>query len=399
MTATQSLVVALKENDQDFEWYPSTREMVNQILKHIPEKASSILDIGAGDGRVLKWIGEKCEHAKLYGIEKSQILVQEQPADVIPVGTDIFEQQLASLQVDYIFCNPIYSQYEEWMTKIIDEGYAKKAWLIVPQRWKDNKAIADSLRRRGADARAIYHDDFLAGDRKARAVIDIVEISFPREKWGDKPTDPFDIWFDQNVGTFDKVEDFKEPETRDDLARKWKHANIDEMVAAYNEESGLLRENYQKIFTMDLMILQELGVNKDAVREGLKMKMAGLKVKYWKILFKRLDALTSRLTTASAKKLIEKLTSNTSVNFTVTNAYAVVIWAIKSANAYFDEQLTALFFELAEKDGVMNFVIKIMVRQKWSQFCKNFRELNYTRQSVFFNLERVDSHLKIMLPF
>jgi len=86
--------------------------------------------------------------------------------------------------------------------------------------------------------------------------------------------DPFDIWFDQTVGTFDRAEEFKESETSRDLARKFSKSSIVEMVAAYRAEYDLLEGNYRSIFKLDYEILRELGVNKDAVRNGLKLKIA-----------------------------------------------------------------------------------------------------------------------------
>jgi len=357
-TPTKELLFQLKEADQDFEWYPTTREMIHAVLVHLPKDAGSIMDIGAGDGRVLVAFAEKCEHAKLYSIEISAVLTQAQPPEIIPVGTDLFQQNLSCLEVDYIFCNPIYSQFEEWTCKIVAEGYAKKAYLVIPRRWKESKPIEQALKLRGATTKVIYSGDFLNAERQARAVIDIVEITYPKsgEYWDSKPRDPFDIWFDQNIDTFDQAAEVKDEEQDESaLARKYAHASIDDMVAAYLEEYGLLEGNYRAIFKLDYAILKELGIDKKAVREGLKIKIAGLKVKYWQILFNRLDAITSRLTTKSKNTLLEKLTRNTSVEFTAQNAYAVVIWAIKNANQYFDDQAVQLFYNLSTFEGVLNY--------------------------------------------
>jgi len=357
MNATATLVMELKQKGQDFEWYPTTNKMIEAVKRCIPNDADSLLDIGAGDGRALAELAEKCKHATLYGIEISKILVQSQPQNVVPVGTDLFEQNLSCLAVDYIFCNPPYSQYDEWACKIISEGFAKKSFLVIPQRWKDSKTIEQALKRRGATARVIGSDDFENAERRALAVVDIVEVSYPRDhkRYDEVVKDPFDIWFDQNIDTFDRAEPLEESESGRDLARKYSQANIEEMVTAYSEEYKLLESNYRAIFKLDYAILCELGINKDNVRDGLKKKMAGLKVKYWQILFERLDAITSRLTTKSKQKLLEKLTRNTSVEFTASNAYAVVLWAIKNANQYFDEQLVDLFFELSTFEGVLNY--------------------------------------------
>jgi len=82
------------------------------------------------------------------------------------------------------------------------------------------------------------------------------------------------------------------------------------------------------------------------------------------VLFDRLDAITSRLSTKSKEKLLDRLTKNTAVEFTATNAYSVVIWAVKNANQYFDEQLVALFFELSTFEGVMNYKSNVKTWEK-----------------------------------
>lgn len=353
---TTQLIIELKEAGQDFEWYPTTQGMIDAVKKKIPSNASSLMDIGAGDGRVLQSLAEKGDAPLLYAIEISPVLRGRWAEEIIPVGTDLFEQNLSALPVDYIFSNPKYSEYEEWVCKIVSEGFAKKAFLVIPERWVNSNAIDQALKRRGADARVIHHDDFSSADRQSRAVIDIVEVSFPKEcDYRENVKDPFDIWFNQNIEFFDKAGEFKESESESQLARRFSNATIVEMVEAYLDEYRLLESNYRSIFKLDSGILKELGVNKDAIRSGLKTKISGLKTKYWRVLFTRIDAITSRLTTGSREKLLRKLTGNTSVEFTASNAYSIILWAIQNANKYFDDQLIDLFFELSTFEGVLNY--------------------------------------------
>jgi len=377
MSNTQNLVMQLKQAGQDAEWYPTTEKMILQVMQWLPKDADSIMDVGAGDGRVLKRFSEKCEHATLYSIERSQILIQNQPENVVPVGTEFFEQNLSCLAVNYIFCNPPYSEYEDWACKLISEGYAKKLFLIIPRRWKDSERIKDALKLRGASAHVIASDDFLEADRKARAIVDIVDILYPTEKWGETSADPFDRWFDQNIDTFERAKDFQESESGEALARRHSTSTIPEMVEAYRDEYNRMQENYRAIFKLDYAILKELGVDKKHVRDGLKLKMAGLKNKYWKVLFNRLDAITSRLSTASKKKLLDRLTGNTAVEFTEGNACSVVLWAIKNSNKYFDEQLIQLFRDLATFEGVSNYKsnTKTWNKDEWRYSRWDFQKL------------------------
>lgn len=358
-----AMLKAVQEAGEDFEWYPTTDRMIEVVARHLDKTAASVMDIGAGDGRVLRRLGAKFEHPpSLYAIEKSAVLIQAQPEEVVPVGTDLFEQNLTCLPVDYIFCNPPYSQFETWATLIIETGHARKAFLVIPRRWKDSAVIADALSRRKATVRVIHSDDFENADRRARAVVDIVEVSYPMNTRGyrnNELQDPFDVWFDQNISTFDEEPEGREQSDyereRTELARIRRYATIPEMVDGYNEEYARMQDNYRAIFQLDYALLKELGVNKNAVRDGIKVKMAGLKTRYWTLLFERLDSITARLSAATQKKFLERLTGRTAVAFTTNNAYAVVLWAIKNANGYFNEQTIKLFRDLSAFDGVMNY--------------------------------------------
>ncbi|MGN6186816.1 MAG: DUF4942 domain-containing protein, partial [Thermoanaerobaculia bacterium] len=343
-------------------WYPTTDRMIEVVAQRIPTATTkSIMDVGAGDGRVLLKLAERCEHPpKLYAIEKSHVLIRTQPDNVIPVGTDLFEQNLACLPVDYIFSNPPYSEYELWASLIIEFGHAQKAFLVIPRRWAESELIASALKRRGATAEVIHSDDFLDAVRRARAVVNIVEISYPKKaRRSNDVQDPFDIWFDQNFTTFeaDKKDEHRTNYEREqqELARIRGFNTIKEMVDGYNEEHARVEANYTAIFGLDYALLKELGINNEAVREGIKAKMAGLKARYWQLLFERLDAITQRLSTATRAKFLEQLTGRSVLAFTSSNAYAVVLWAIKNANRYFGEQIVQIFRDLSTFDGVTNY--------------------------------------------
>lgn len=77
-----------------------------------------------------------------------------------------------------------------------------------------------------------------------------------------------------------------------------------------------------------------------------------MKAKYWRELFERIEALTTRLTTQHRQHMLEKLHSHTSVDFSVANVSSVLIWAIKQADKYTDSQLIALVEELTEESNV-----------------------------------------------
>jgi len=378
-----TLLRSVQDAGEDYEFYPTTLTMIAAVARHLDKSAKTLMDIGAGDGRVLAQLAAHFEHPPdLYAIEKSTVLVQAQPENVIPVGTDLFEQNLACLPVDFIFSNPPYSAFETWACIIIESGHARKAFLVLPRRWKDNGAIALSLKKRGATARIIHPDDFYDAPRRARALVDVIEVSYPRKDgprdWGHEVKDPFDIWFDEHISTFDQ-EDASAADKADyqlgqeALARVRHLTTIEDLVAAYGEEYARMEANYQAIFKLDYELLRELGVSKDNIREGIKAKMAGLKSAYWTVLFERLDAITNRLSTATKAKFLERLTGRVALAFTAGNAYAVVIWAIKNANRYFDEQTAELYRALSTFDGVSNYASnrRTWAKDDWRYLCRD----------------------------
>lgn len=354
---TMTLFETVCEAGEDFEWYPTTQRMIEVVSRHIPKEAGSIMDIGAGDGRVLAALARKCERAELYAIEKSLVLLQAQPETVTPVGTDFHQQDLTCLPADYIFCNPPYSEFEEWAARIIESGHAEHAFLIVPRRWTESTRIKEAIKWRGARTRVIHQDDFQDAERRARAVVDVVQVTYPKDDgYYQKPLDPFDQWFEQNIHTFDQEEELSDYQVEEKEIAKIRHLKtIDDMVASFNEEHARMEENYRAIFKMDYALLKELGVTKDAVRDGIKKKMAGLKHRYWSLLFDQLDTITSRLATETKKNFLGRLTGRTAIAFTAPNAYSVILWAVKHANKYYDEQLIKLFRDLSTHDGVMNY--------------------------------------------
>ena len=75
-----NLVKQLKEENQDFEFYPSTREILNVVQNSINKQFHgrdkvdkySLMDCGAGNGKALKSLGH--EHGDCFAIEKSKVL-------------------------------------------------------------------------------------------------------------------------------------------------------------------------------------------------------------------------------------------------------------------------------------------------------------------------------------
>jgi len=376
-----TVVKWLKDQDEDFEWYPTTDEIIKASrddafeLLDIRRSIGSVLDVGAGDGRVLNAFAP----VNKYAIEKSLIHIRNYGDGIIPVGTDFNESTLIDKAVDVLFCNPPFSEYSGWASRIILEANARIVYLVLPVRWEENDPIAHAIKSRGAEATVLGEYTFEEADRKARAHVHLIRISLAMEEIyrgggffdSGEPihtgklndvlrVDPFALWFRTNVEPaggipLEKEEEFTSTSPKIDYTPVKGMDLITRLVELYDEEIAHLIKNYQSLTHLDPSLIKELGVEVETLRSGMAKKIEGLKRLYWKELLDNMSSVTSRLTARSREGLIDRINANMSVDFTPSNAYAIVIWIIKNANKYYDSQLTEYFLELFTPDSVQYY--------------------------------------------
>lgn len=376
------LLSEVKEASEDLEFYPTTPNMLDLICQDIIKDEShksqnlSILDVGAGNGSSLEYLKSKIEgkygayennhlSTTLYAIEKSQVLVNAMHKDIFIIGTDFYQQTFIDKEMSILFCNPPYSDFKEWTMKLIREANSNTLYFVIPERWDESEEILETLKQRKGSYEILGNFSFEDSIyRKARAKVDIVKISLNRSKFRNKTyynssvtVDPFELWFNDNFHIQEKEtkeeKEQKKEERENILVDKSKL--IDNLVAFYNEELGKLMSNYKAVETLDADLLEELNINLSSLKEGLKIKIQGLKNLYWKELFNNLEAITNRLTSKSRDSLLSTLLRNTSVDFTHSNIYSVVLWAVKNANQYIDNQLLELYMDLTETKNIIGY--------------------------------------------
>ena len=123
------------------------------------------------------------------------------------------------------------------------------------------------------------------------------------------------------------------------------------LVELYNQELNKYINNYKLISQLDAEVLKELNVKKYGLREALKVKIEGLKNLYWREIFDNLTEITSRLTSKSRNSMLDTLKENSNIDFTKSNIRAVVIWVIKNAPKYYDNQLLQVYRNLSNDDS------------------------------------------------
>ena len=339
--------------------------MLKVIRADIEENVGShakVLDCGAGDGRAL----EALTDGPRYAIEKSRPLLQAMHRNIYIVGTDFHQNTLIDKKVTVIFTNPPYSEFIGWMEKIIREGNAKHLYFVVPQRWQDSPEVKAAIEARKAEVHILDETDFIGAERQARAKVHILRIdlctSYRGYRYDEQKVDAFSLWFQSHFHIeINKSETSKwdlDRQRKSRVAENLENALVEggDVVSAleslYQRDLSHLIKNYQSLADIDPELLRELDVNLDGVRAALKEKIEGLKNSYWLELFTNLNKITERLCTSSRRQMLDKLTEHTHIDFTTSNARAVLVWVIKNANSYFDDQLIELVKQTTEKGTI-----------------------------------------------
>ena len=421
MKTVNQLVTEIKENHEDFEWYPTTTEIVDALAvklkvwadenwRHRNRTVNSILDIGCGNGGFFEKLckDEKFKDIEKYGIEKSMILSEQLPDDVVLLGTDFNQQTLIDKKVDVLFCNPPYSEYDEWAEKIILQGNCNAIALVIPARWAGNERIKYALERRNMQAEVVGTYDFSNAERKARATVDLLFISAKEAesngyRYDENIKDPFELWFDETFKINAETDKYKtrynsdiQKEIKNELTVKGDTAEM--LVQFYNRDMEKLYNNYRKLEELDAAIFDELKVNVPALKESLKKRLQGLKHIYWDLLFEKYDKVTSRLTSTGRKKVINRLNDNTAIDFTLENIFQLTLWIIKHSNTLFDEQISEYFYSLCNAENIHRYKSnKRWSDDDWRYLKENLTEYGHIRQEKVRQLKNIVLDYRIIV--
>lgn len=357
-----TLIQDLKDHDQDFEFYPTTREMIQAVYRNFRarrEDIRSVLDIGCGTCNFYSHMQSLIEaDAELKGaglpkyfvMEKSKILIDRLPKEAIVLGTDFHSNSLIDKEVDAIFCNPPYSEYECWTERIIRESLAQFIYLVIPQRWSENAVIQQAIKDTGAMTFVLGSFDFLNAERNARAKVDVLLIRRTLKQFN-----AFDDWFDKTFTMKEERGNLNEEreKIKTELLAGKNKAEL--LVNGYNAKMKQLQEHFTAIATLDAETLEAIGIDKAKVKEALKSKIKGLKSFYWQIAFDEMEEITSRLTAEMRKTLVSRFQGGMSVDFNCENIYALCFWVCKNASDYYGKQVIDLFKQLSSPANVEKY--------------------------------------------
>lgn len=359
------LIQELKNNNEDFELYPTSKEMI-ECLRHRIAGDKEWLDIGCGTCNLKKYLPASIKN--YYVIEKSKILLDKLDAETIVLGTDFYATYLLDKPVDYVFCNPPYSDFENWAIQIISNSNCKKIFLVIPTRWRDSEKIKRAIEDSKSKSYIVDSFDFLDAERKARAVVDVVEIErqYSTERYNDNNRQYERIQFNETafsqfLNEFFKIEkeDKKSEDTsKDEIKNKLVQAENKAMmlVDLYQYEYKNFLDSFNALKGLNREIFNNIGVDLYMIQKSMQKQMTGLKTKYWTILFEEFDELKEKLTCDTRRKFIQDFRNLLTIDFTIENIWVVVMWVIKNANKHYEDQLISFYKKLSSPENIKQYV-------------------------------------------
>jgi len=385
MTTTAEKIRTLEVANADFEWYPTTDEIINdmksdimslfkkEIIGHWTDREyfdtsgrknegliiRSFLDVGTGDGYIFQNFKnlEIMTIKDAYGIEIAQPFVEDliQKDDVFLIGRDFFRTSLVDKQFSVIFSNPPYSRYMPWVVRLLQEANFALMYLVIPVRWEQNEEITIHMKR--YDVENIGEYDFQHGDRPARARVNLIRIMKPsrrnrremsrEEHESEDNEDSFDRWIYEHIGSFEGNE--QEPEIEEEKNLKLSRGTISDMVESYEFEMNSLLEAFKALAKLPCRIIDDLGMNKDKIIRQIKKNIENLKNTYWQLTFKKLDAINRRLTKNTSNEMLYRMREFRTLDFNEDNIYSIVLWVIRNFNKYTAQQILEVFDALTDQ--------------------------------------------------
>ena len=274
-----------------------------------------------------------------------------------------FDVYLNDQYYSLIFSNPPFSQFERWVNKILVDCNFCVLYLVMPVRWQDQNEITRELKR--YEATVVGEFDFSKADREARGKVHLVRVNAPWKKDVDSKhghyvyqetlENAFERWIREYIADFvDEPEfDHWEEERKQELALKM--TPIDQLISDFERDRKNLGAAFQAIGRLEPEIIKLMGQDKKSMLEIIRKAIEGLKSKYWRAAFNKLDPVQKRMTYKTRERIFRDIDEFKTLDFNADNIYSIVIWIINNCNIGILEQIGEVFDTLTSPEFIEEY--------------------------------------------
>jgi NACalpha-BTF3-like transcription factor len=229
----------------------------------------------------------------------------------------------------------------------------------MPERWKNSSILKNGIER--FETTIVGEFDFSEANRQARGKVNLVRVNrnwIINEEYDiayqEKLENVFERWVRENIADF-KEEERYNYEKEQETALKLKQTDIDLLIERYEEDKENLRKAFEIIGTLDSDIIKMFGQTKDSMLEIIRKSIKGLKHKYWRIAFDKLDPVKKRMTLATRQSIFDRIREFEKLDFNADNIYSIVIWIINNTNFSITEQVCEVFDKMTNKEYIEEY--------------------------------------------
>lgn len=369
---------------EDKEFYPTTDEIIQVVKSDINSlsgyKMITLLDIGAGDGRVLSGIMETpledgtCDTRRMYeavdykkqsahklmGIEQSDKLMSLWHKDIIPVGSDFFDTNLMSISAKFTFTNPPFTKIEPWITKVVYETQSQHCYFVAPERWRNSTMIEEAINKRNGKVTSLGVYSFKDGDRAVREGRDMAELF--RIDFGSRGTDefiePLRLFLEERLGNIEEqIPDHRKYSVETRLKNSLERAGVKNalvtgndyvsaMVELYNAEQAKIYDAMEKFQSIDSTLFSAIGVSTYDAMMNMRKELDNLRSQYWVELYRNTREISELVDTETSYAFEALMKSQTNLEFNQSNIRMIMVWCLKNIRAYSKKQVKKSIGEL-----------------------------------------------------
>jgi hypothetical protein len=199
-----------------------------------------------------------------------------------------------------------------------------------------------------------------AADREARGKVNLVRVNArwnkeKSEKYSFQETveHTFERWVREYIADFGAEKNYIEEERKEALALK--KAPIDQLVSNYETDKQNLGGAFRAIGRLDPAIIKLMGQDKASMLEIIMKAIEGLKSKYWRAAFDKLEPVNKRMTRKTRDRIFGEIEEFKTLDFNADNIYSTVIWIINNCNIGILNQIGEVFDEMTSKEYIEGY--------------------------------------------
>jgi len=166
--------------------------------------------------------------------------------------------------------------------------------------------------------------------------------------------DAFERFVREHIADFDEKPQRDWEEEREQVLAL-KETPIAHLLGCYEREKETLGKAFRAIGNLEPEIIRLMGQDKKTMLEIIRQAIGGLKSKYWRAAFDKLEPVQTRMTKRTRQRIFDSIREFKALDFSTDNVYSIAIWIINNTNVGILDQIGEVFDEMTSKENIEGY--------------------------------------------